>query len=66
MCVCVCVYVGVCVCVTRHTNQQRACFKVYITLHHFLSISLDEQWSIMGHILLLHKNCTIIVCTKHA
>ena len=47
-------------------NQQRACFKVYITLHHFLGISLDEQPSITGHILLLRKNCTQIVCTKLA
>ena len=28
----------------------------YTTLHHFLSISLDEQQSIMGHILLLCRN----------
>ena len=38
----------------------------FATLHHFLSISLDKQWSITGHTLLLCKNCTIIVCTKLA
>ena len=29
----------------------------YTTLHHFLSISLDEQWSITGHILRWRKKC---------
>ena len=41
-------------------------FAIYIILHHFLSISLDEQQSVLGHVLLLCKNCTIIVCTKLA
>ena len=36
----------------------------YTTLHHFLSISLDEQRSIMDHILLLCVK--IVVCTKLA
>ena len=35
-------------------------------LHHFLSISLDEQWSITSHVLPLCKNCKIIVYTKLA
>ena len=39
---------------------------MYTTLHHFLSISLDEQRSITGDTLLLCKICTIIVCTKLA
>ena len=34
---------------------------LYTTLHHFLSISLDEQRIRMSHMLLL---CKIIVCTK--
>ena len=38
--------------------------KGWIYLYHFLSISLDEQQSITGHILLLCKNFTVIVCTK--
>ena len=36
---------------------------LYTTLHHFLSISLDEQRIRMSHMLLL---CKIIVCTKNA
>ena len=31
---------------------------IYTTLHHFLRISLDEQQSITGHVLLLCKNKT--------
>ena len=41
----------------RKTNKKKGTFKSIVkphstTLHHFLSISLDEQWSIPGHILL--------------
>ena len=31
---------------------------IYTTLHHFLRISLDEQWSVTDHVLLLYKNKT--------
>ena len=40
-------------------------YTITVFIPHYI-ISLDEQRSIMDHILLLCKNCTITVCTKLA